>query len=93
MVDDEQAIIAMEKRIPERFGYQVTSRTGSMEALEAFKADPDIPVLLCTGYNEDLTDGKAKTLGIKAVLMKPVMIRELAQTIRDVLDGNRDKIP
>ncbi len=41
LVDDEAAIIIMEKMILERLGYQVTSRTSSIEALETFKADPD----------------------------------------------------
>ncbi len=115
LVDDEQAIIAIEKRILERLGYQVTTRPGSLEALEAFRADPDtfdlvitdmsmpnlsgdqlanqlirirpdIPILLCTGYSENMTDEKIKSLGIKGFLMKPIAIKEFAQKIRDVLD-------
>ena len=41
LVDDEEAVIKMEKQILERLGYQVTSRTSSIEALEAFRATPD----------------------------------------------------
>jgi len=41
LVDDENAIITMEKQMLERLGYQVTSRTSSIEALEAFRASPD----------------------------------------------------
>ena len=41
LVDDEEAVIALERKILERLGYQVASRTGSIEALEAFKAGPD----------------------------------------------------
>ncbi|MBT4198221.1 PAS domain S-box protein, partial [Desulfobacula sp.] len=37
LVDDEEAILSMEKRMLERLGYQVTSRTSSLEALEAFR--------------------------------------------------------
>lgn len=40
-VDDEEAIVRMTQQILERLGYQVTSRTSSVEALEAFKAKPD----------------------------------------------------
>jgi len=119
LVDDEQAIIAIGKRILGRLGYQVTSRPGSLEALEAFKANPDqfdlvitdmsmpnmsgdklaaelikirpdIPILLCTGYSENMTAEKIKSLGIKGFLMKPFMIKAFAQTIRDVLDGSRN---
>jgi len=40
LVDDEEAIITMEKQMLERLGYKVTSRTSSIEALEAFRANP-----------------------------------------------------
>jgi PAS domain S-box-containing protein len=41
LVDDEEPIASMEKQMLERLGYQVVSRTSSVEALEAFKANPD----------------------------------------------------
>jgi len=41
LVDDEEPIVRMEKQILERLGYQVTSQTSSIEALEAFRAQPD----------------------------------------------------
>jgi len=41
LVDDEAALIALEKGMLERLGYQVTSRISSTEALEAFRASPD----------------------------------------------------
>ena len=41
LVDDEEAIISMEKEILESLGYKVTSRTSSIEALEVFRAVPD----------------------------------------------------
>ncbi|MBW2605040.1 MAG: PAS domain S-box protein [Deltaproteobacteria bacterium] len=41
LVDDEAPIVHMEKQMLERLGYDVTERTGSIEALEAFRAAPD----------------------------------------------------
>ena len=41
LVDDEAAILSMETLMLERLGYQVTSRTSSLEALEAFKVNPN----------------------------------------------------
>jgi len=41
LVDDEEAIIIMEKEILEHLGYKVTVRTSSIEALEVFRAVPD----------------------------------------------------
>ena len=41
LVDDEEAIVSMEKQMMEKLGYHVTARTSSIEALEAFRAQPD----------------------------------------------------
>jgi nitrogen-specific signal transduction histidine kinase/CheY-like chemotaxis protein len=40
-VDDEEYLVFMTQQILGRLGYQVTSRTSSVEALEAFRAKPD----------------------------------------------------
>ena len=40
LVDDEPAIVNMMKKMLERLGYRVTARTSSLEALEAFGANP-----------------------------------------------------
>jgi len=41
LVDDEDAIVFLEKQMLERLGYSVVSHTSSVEALEAFRANPD----------------------------------------------------
>ncbi len=41
LVDDEETITLMEKEILERLGYEVTTRTSSIEALEVFRIVPD----------------------------------------------------
>ena len=117
LVDDEEAILTMEKQMLERLGYQVTSRISSVEALEAFRYSPDkfdlvitdmampnmsgdklsaelttirpdIPVLICTGFSETMSEEKATSLGIKGFLMKPIVMKNLAQKIREVLDAD-----
>jgi PAS domain S-box-containing protein len=60
--------------------------TGLDFARELLKLRPGLPILLCTGFSEKINAGEAKQLGIKGVLMKPVTIRELAVTVRTVLD-------
>ncbi|NNL42564.1 MAG: hypothetical protein HKO79_08715, partial [Desulfobacterales bacterium] len=59
-------------------------------ARELIKICPDIPVILCTGFSELISREKAKSLGIKKLLMKPVALKDLSTTIREVLDGNKD---
>ncbi len=61
--------------------------SGDRFAVKIMRIRPDIPIILCTGYNENITEEKAKKIGIRAFLLKPLQLRELATTIRKVLDG------
>ena len=40
LVDDQDLIVDMERQMLERLGYHITARTSSIEALEAFRANP-----------------------------------------------------
>lgn len=46
----------------------------------------DIPIILCTGYNNKITEDIARDAGISRILSKPLEIREFSQTIRELLD-------
>ena len=48
LVDDEATITRITSQMLERLGYMVTSLTGSMEALEVFKENPDVFDLVVT---------------------------------------------
>ncbi len=48
LVDDEEPIVKMEQQALERLGYRVTVHTGSVDALETFKADSDAFDLVIT---------------------------------------------
>lgn len=50
----------------------------------------DLPVILCTGFSENMSPEKAEAFGIKGFLMKPVVKSELAETVRKVLGGARN---
>ena len=76
---------------PEKYDLVITDMTmpgmmGDELAGELMQIRPDIPVILCTGFSQRITEKKAKHLGIKAFLMKPLVMRSLAVTIRKVLD-------
>ncbi|SLM28176.1 putative Histidine kinase [Desulfamplus magnetovallimortis] len=116
LVDDEESLIRMEKRMLERLGYKVTSCASAIEAIETCmltpdvfdivitdmampgmsgdklaaeltRLRPDIPVLLCTGFSEIMSEEKALSLGIKGFLMKPVIMKDLSLKIREVLEN------
>jgi CheY-like chemotaxis protein len=118
-VDDEETLVDMGRQMLERLGYEVVTRTSSIDALELFKTQPDnfdliitdmtmpnmtgdklamevmkirpdIPIILCTGFSARITEERAKDMGIKAFVMKPLLIRDLANTVRKVLDRGID---
>jgi CheY-like chemotaxis protein len=49
---------------------------------------PDIPIVLCTGYSEKFTRQHASDMGIQAFLMKPPVMQDLANTVRQALSVN-----
>jgi CheY-like chemotaxis protein len=53
------------------------------------QVQPNLPVILCTGYRDRVSEKTATRLNINMVLDKPVELKQLASAIRDVLDGCR----
>jgi DNA-binding NtrC family response regulator len=119
-VDDEEWLVEMWQEILEGLGFEVKATTSSLEALQAFRTDPDrydlvitdqtmarltgfelareilkvrpeLPVILCTGFSEVVSPEKAKALGIKEFVMKPLTINELTAAIRRALTGREDE--
>lgn len=61
--------------------------TGRDLAEELLKINPALPIILCTGFSEAITEEAAKHLGIQAFILKPIVMGELAETMRRVLDS------
>lgn len=59
--------------------------TGGELATELLKLRPKLPIILCTGFSEGLTEDQAAALGIRAFLWKPFSLGEIAAVIRQVL--------
>jgi CheY-like chemotaxis protein len=57
--------------------------TSLAKAVKAIRTD--IPIILCTGFNEQINRENTQSLGIETLIMKPVGMQQLAQTIREVL--------
>nr|WP_320009786.1 ATP-binding protein [uncultured Desulfobulbus sp.] len=47
---------------------------------------PDVKVIICTGFSEQLTSDKSRVIGIEGFLNKPVVMADLAHCVRRVLD-------
>ena len=59
--------------------------TGVDLAKELIFIGSDIPIILCTGFSEQINEKKAEKMGIAAYVMKPIVMREMANIIRQVL--------
>jgi len=93
VVPEKSSVQALElfRAEPGRFDLVITDMTmphmtGDKLARELMKIRPDIPVILCTGHSRLVSEEKAKEIGIKAFVMKPLVMRNLAETVRKVLD-------
>jgi CheY-like chemotaxis protein len=60
--------------------------TGVDLAKDILMIRPDIPIILCTGFSDMISEEKAKNIGIRKFIMKPLLKNSLALTIREVLD-------
>jgi CheY-like chemotaxis protein len=59
--------------------------TGDGLASELMKLNSEIPVILCTGYSQMIDQRRATEKGIRALVMKPILISEIDGAIRAVL--------
>ena len=76
---------------PHDFDLVVTDMTmpnmrGDYLAKELLDIRPDLPIILCTGFSEVISEEKAKNIGIRAFIMKPVVMKDIAKAVRDILD-------
>ncbi|MBT8363573.1 MAG: response regulator [Deltaproteobacteria bacterium] len=88
---DSQEALEEFAALPDKFDLVITDMTmprmtGDQLARKIMDIKPDTPVILCTGFNETITEEKALALGIAKFVMKPIVKDELAYTIRSVLD-------
>ena len=79
------------KAMPGDFDVVITDMTmPMMTGVDLAKAlmqiHSDIPIILCTGFSDMINEDKARKIGISAFVMKPMVISEIAKTIRQVLD-------
>jgi CheY-like chemotaxis protein len=78
------------KAKPGHFDLVVTDQTmpgltGDALARELMNIRPGLPVIICTGYSQIIDAERAAQIGIKAFVMKPILIHELAAAVRKAL--------
>lgn len=60
--------------------------TGETLARELMQIRKDIPIIFCTGLGKAILEEKARAVGIREFVTKPFALRQLAQSVRRVLD-------
>lgn len=80
---------------PDQFDLVITDMTmpqmtGVILSEKIMEIRPDIPVIICTGHSALIDKERAKRLGIAAYIMKPIIMTEIAKTIRKVLDETKN---
>ncbi len=83
------------KSRPEHFDLVITDMTmpnltGDRLTQEIMAIRADIPVILCTGFSEQISEESAKGLGIREFILKPLVMDRLAASVRAVLDRETD---
>ncbi len=76
---------------PETYDLVITDMTmprmtGNVLARKLKAARPDIPVIICTGFSERISENQVKSTDACTLLLKPFGRKELAEQIRRVLD-------
>ncbi len=66
--------------------YAMPNMTGDKLAAELLRIRPDIPIILATGFGDRFTQEKIEAIGIRRLVLKPLLRKELADAIRDVMD-------
>lgn len=88
-VSSPEALAAF-KDTPEEFDLIITDMsmpemTGTRLAQSIQSIRPDLPIILCTGYNESINGKKAGEMGISRYLTKPFVMTEMAEAVREAL--------
>ena len=77
---------------PDEFDLVITDQvmpnmTGTQLARNLLSIRPDIPVILVSGFPENISLEEVERIGIKKFMMKPIAREEIAKIIRAVLNG------
>ena len=87
---DSNAALAAFVATPADFDVLITDQTmpgltGTQLAAKVLAIRPDLPIILATGFSEVVDGDKAKALGIREFLAKPVSLTEISQALGRVL--------
>ncbi|MFP4307590.1 MAG: ATP-binding protein [Desulfococcaceae bacterium] len=85
------------RKNPDRFDLVLTDMTmPGLDGVQLTRAlleqRPGLPIILCTGFSESVSEEEARAAGVRAYLMKPVVRSQLARAIREALAAGHETI-
>ncbi len=91
-VTDSSEALDMVIENPCRFDLIITDMTmphmtGLNLSRKVLSINPSVPIILCTGFNETITEAEARENGIREFVLKPIPLKQLARLVRQVFDG------
>jgi len=92
IVNDSRNALNLFKKDSSSFDLVITDQTmpdmtGIQLVEEVLMINPDIPIILCTGFSESVSEELAKSLGVRKYLVKPVLKVDLANAVRQAIEG------
>lgn len=84
--------LSLFEKDPQAFDLVITDQimrgmTGTNLAVLLKNMQPNIPIILCTGFSTQNLEEKAREIGIARLMTKPFDFGELAIAVRNILDG------
>lgn len=73
-------LVISDQTMPNMTGRELAQRLMAIRA--------DIPIILCTGFSQQIDEKRASEMGISALVLKPIVAGDLALTIRKVLQDS-----
>ena len=73
-------LVITDQTMPELTGFELSKKLLALRS--------DLPIILCTGHSDIVDAEKAKRIGIKDFLMKPLNLHELAEIIQKIRKVN-----
>jgi CheY-like chemotaxis protein len=86
-----QEALAAFRQAPQRYDLVMTDMTmpgltGDRLAKAILEIRPELPIVLCTGFSRLINEERARSMGIRCFLMKPLTLPQIATSVRAALD-------
>ncbi len=93
-INDSQEALERFQSAPHDFDLVITDMTmpgmtGDLLSQHILAVRPDIPIIICTGYSEKVDADSIHSMGLAGLVYKPLIMKDLAQLIRRILDKGK----